>query len=86
MSRNYPDIPFERFADDGICHCRSEEQARALRPALEERFAECGLELHPEKTQVVYGKDYDRGGDYPNQKFDFLGYTFLAAVGATTAG
>ena len=76
MGRNYPDIPFERFADDGICHCRSEEQARGLRARLEERFAECGLELHPEKTQIVYCKDDDRRGDYPNQKFDFLGYTF----------
>ena len=54
MSRNYPDIPFERFADDEICHCRSEEQTRALRATLEKRFAECGLELHPTKTQVVY--------------------------------
>ena len=67
MSRNYPDIPFERFADDAICHCRNEEQALALRAALEERFAECGLELHPEKTQIVYCKDEDRRGDCPNQ-------------------
>ena len=57
-----------------ICHCSSEEQAAALRVALEERFAECGLTLHPEK--IVYCKDDDRRDDYPNQKFDFLGYTF----------
>jgi RNA-directed DNA polymerase len=57
-----------------ICHCSSEEQAAALRVALENRFAECGLTLHPEK--IVYCKDDDRRGDYPNQKFDFLGYTF----------
>src|SRR6516225_1958065 len=76
MRRNHPDIPFERYADDGICHCQSEEQARKLRAALEQRFAECGLTLHPEKTHVVYCKDDDRRGDYPNQKFDFLGYTF----------
>ena len=31
MRRNHPDIPFERYADDVICHCRSEEQARRLR-------------------------------------------------------
>jgi RNA-directed DNA polymerase len=76
MRRNYPDIPFERYADDGICHCQSEEQARKLRAVLEQRFAECGLTLHPEKTHIVYCKDDDRRGDYPNQKFDFLGYTF----------
>jgi RNA-directed DNA polymerase len=76
MGRNHPEIPFERFADDVICHCQSEAQAQELRAALERRFAECGLMLHPEKTQVVYCKDDDRRGDYPQQKFDFLGYTF----------
>ena len=76
MRRNHPAIPFERYADDVICHCRSEEQARTLRASLETRFAECGLTLHPDKTKVVYCKDDDRRGDYPDQKFDFLGYTF----------
>jgi len=37
---------------------------------------DCGLELHPEKTKVVYCKDDDRRGMHPNEKFDFLGYTF----------
>jgi retron-type reverse transcriptase len=41
MRRKYPHIPFERYADDGICHCRSEEQAKMLLAALEKRFAEC---------------------------------------------
>src|SRR6476619_1555688 len=76
MRRNHPAIPFERYADDVICHCRSEEQARTLRASLETRFAECGLTLHPDKTKVVYCKDDDRRGDYPDQQFDFLGYTF----------
>ena len=76
MRRNYPDIPFERYADDAICHCRSEAQARTLSASLERRFAECGLTLHPEKTKIVYCKDDDRRGTYPDQKFDFLGYTF----------
>lgn len=76
MRRNHPDIAFERYADDAICHCRSEAQAVALRASLEKRFAECGLALHPEKTKIVYCKDDDRAGNYPNQSFDFLGYTF----------
>jgi len=76
MKKNHPNIPFERFADDIICHCRSEAQARWLRAVLERRLAECGLELHPSKTKVVYCKDDDRRGRYPNEKFDFLGYTF----------
>ena len=76
MTRNHPGIPFERYADDAICHCASEAEASALRGSLEERFADCGLTLHPEKTKVVYCKDDDRRGAYPDHKFDFLGYTF----------
>jgi len=76
MKREHPDIPFERYADDAICHCRSEAQAQRLRQALEQRFAECGLKLHPQKTKVIYCKDANRKGDYPERSFDFLGYTF----------
>jgi group II intron reverse transcriptase/maturase len=76
MKRTYPHIPFERYADDAICHCRSADEAEALRSALADRFATCKLVLHPEKTKIVYCKDDDRRGTYPNEKFDFLGYTF----------
>jgi RNA-directed DNA polymerase len=76
MHEHYPDIPFERYADDGICHCKTLAQAQQLRAALERRFAECHLELHPQKTRVVYCKDDDRRGTYPDHSFDFLGYTF----------
>lgn len=76
MHRHYPYIPFERYADDGICHCRTEAEAQALKAALERRFSECGLELHPQKTKILYCKDDDRQGDFPDTKFDFLGYTF----------
>jgi group II intron reverse transcriptase/maturase len=76
MRVNYPGVPFERYADDAICHCRSEEQARVLRAALEARFAACKLQLNCEKTRIVYCKDAHRRGSYPQQQFDFLGYTF----------
>jgi group II intron reverse transcriptase/maturase len=76
MAKHHPEIPFERFADDAVCHCSSERQAQMLRADLERRFAECGLKLHPGKTQIVYCKDNVRRGHHPNQKFDFLGYTF----------
>jgi len=76
MKRNNPDIPFERYADDVICHCRSEEQALLLREALEARLAACKLELHPKKTKIVYCKDSNRRGSYPVQSFDFLGFMF----------
>ena len=78
MSRNYPHIPFERYADDAICHCKSADEARALWSAQQDRFAACKLALHPEKTKIVYCKDANRRGDFPNQSFDFLGFTFRA--------
>jgi group II intron reverse transcriptase/maturase len=76
LTRMIPGVPFERYADDIICHCRSEREAAALRQALDRRFAECGLVLHPEKTKVVYCKDTNRKGDHPILQFDFLGYCF----------
>ena len=76
MKENNPDIPFERYADDVICHCRSEAQARSLRQALEARLATCQLELHPQKTKIVYCKDTNRLNSHPEQRFDFLGFTF----------
>lgn len=78
MKRNYPRNPFERYADDGVVHCRTEAEANELRKAIEQRLANCKLELHPEKTKIVYCKDDDRRKRYPNEKFDFLGYTFRA--------
>ena len=78
MARTYPHIPFERYADDIVCHCRSAEMAEALRCALRDRFAACKLELHPAKTKIVYCKDANRRGDYLHTSFDFLGFTFRA--------
>lgn len=76
MDRNFPDIVFERYADDSVCHCQSETQAEMLKTALKERMKEVELELHPEKTKIVYCKDVNRTQAYQNIQFDFLGYTF----------
>ena len=76
MAKQYQQLSFERFADDAIVHCRTEGEAQEVRAAIAARLQECGLELHPEKTKVVYCKDDDRRRTYPNEKFDFLGYTF----------
>lgn len=76
MRREYPQIPFERYADDAVCHCRTKAEVEALHDALGKRMRAIGLELHPDKTQIVYCKDDDRRGKYPHTRFDFLGYTF----------
>jgi RNA-directed DNA polymerase len=78
MARELPHIPYERYADDAICHCRSAEEARALWSALGDRLAACKLVLHPVKTKIVYCKDVNRRGDFPVISFDFLGFQFRA--------
>jgi RNA-directed DNA polymerase len=76
MQKTYPHLLFERYADDAIVHCRTEAEAQEVRRAIAVRMQECRLELHPDKTKIVYCKDDDRRGTYPNEQFDFLGYTF----------
>jgi RNA-directed DNA polymerase len=76
MARTHPDLLWCRYADDGLVHCRSEQEAQALKGELHARLEACGLELHPTKTKIVYCKDGKRRGTYPNVQFDFLGYCF----------
>ena len=76
MRRRFPSIPFERYADDAVVHCRSRAQARYVQDAIAARMVECGLQLHPDKTRIVYCKDDNRRGRHEHVQFDFLGYTF----------
>ncbi|WP_454054511.1 group II intron reverse transcriptase/maturase [Clostridium sp. Marseille-Q7071] len=76
LTRNYKEAPFERYADDAIIHCKNENTAQEILNALNKRLTECKLELHPQKTKIVYCKDKDRKLEYSNTEFDFLGYTF----------
>jgi RNA-directed DNA polymerase len=86
LARSYPGVWFERYCDDAVVHCRSESQARAVRAAIANRLAECGLELHETKTKTVYCKDDDRGGSYEHTSFTFLGYTFRPRLVRNRAG
>jgi len=76
MSKEFPNISWARYADDGIAHCVSLKQAKYLKKRLQMRFQEYGIEMHLEKTKIVYCKDEDRTDNYENTSFDFLGYTF----------
>jgi group II intron reverse transcriptase/maturase len=76
MKREHPENPFSRYADDAVAHCRSEAEAKQLLAAIEERLKECKLELHPEKSGIVYCKDSNRREEYPKTSFTFLGYEF----------
>jgi RNA-directed DNA polymerase len=69
-------VRFCRYADDGVVHCKSLAQAQLALRKIKDRFRQCGLELHPEKTRIVYCKDINRDNSYPVIQFNFLGYTF----------
>jgi RNA-directed DNA polymerase len=76
MRRVHPGVPFERYADDIVAHCGTETQAQQVLESIRRRLAQCRLEVHPGKTRIVYCKDDDRSRGYPQERFDFLGYTF----------
>ena len=86
MTREFPGIRFERYVDDAVVHCVSEAQARTVLAALQERMAQVGLTLHPDKTRIVYCKDGRRPGSGEHTSFTFLGYTFRARGVRTKTG
>jgi RNA-directed DNA polymerase len=76
LTREFPLAAIERYADDAVIHCVTRAQANKVLTA-DERMAEVGLELHPDKTKFVYCKDSNRRGDFEHTSFTFLGYTFM---------
>ena len=86
MAREFPTVPFERYADDAVVHCVSERQAHYVRRAIVARMAEVGLRLHPGKTKIVYCKDGKRKLKYEHTSFTFLGFTFRARAARSKHG
>ncbi|MFB7216331.1 group II intron reverse transcriptase/maturase [Streptomyces sp. NPDC056255] len=86
LTRTYPGIQFERYADDAVVHCVSERQAHQVLAALGDRMDEVGLRLHPDKTRIVSCKDGKRHGSYEHTSFTFLGFTFRAREARSRKG
>src|SRR6266705_2141111 len=86
MAREFPAIPFERYADDAVAHCATKAQAEMVRAAVAERMAAVGLKLNRDKTCIVYCKDADRRGSHEHERFDFLGYTFRPRLSKSKFG
>ena len=76
LEQYHPKVEFVRYADDAILHCRTKAEAEQTLKVLDERMKVCGLELHPEKTKLVYCRDYRRQESFETVKLDFLGYSF----------
>jgi RNA-directed DNA polymerase len=86
MRREFPAVAFERYCDDVVVHCTSERQALFVKDRIARRLAEVGLELHPDKTRIVYCKDSNRTGSHGHERFDFLGYTFRPRLSVSKTG
>ena len=76
LEKTHPTVKYVRYADDAVLHCKSKVQADYVLQNIGSRMLNCGLELHPEKTKIVYCKDYRRQITFKTVKFDFLGYSF----------
>ena len=76
MRKYYPNNQWCRYADDGLVHCRTKKDAISLKTALQTRFLACLLEIHPDKTKIIYCNNSRYPLNYPHKEFDFLGYTF----------
>jgi RNA-directed DNA polymerase len=76
IEQKHPQVQYVRYADDAILHVRSQQQAKQVMQELQARMHACELDLHPDKTKLVYCRDYRRQEEYPTVKFDFLGYSF----------
>ena len=86
LTREFPMVQFERYADDAVVQCATERQAREVWAALAERLDSVGLRLHPDKTKIVYCRDAKRRSSFEQVSFTFLGYTFRARPVSRTAG
>jgi RNA-directed DNA polymerase len=86
MQDTHPEVPFERYADDVIVHCRTQAQAEVLRRSIEARLARCRLRVHPQKTRIAYCKDSNRRESHSVQSFDFLGFTFRPRLARNRRG
>lgn len=76
MREEFPDCEFARYADDAVVHCRNGKRAELVLESIQKRLERCRLQMHPEKSRIVYCKDSKRRLDYPNKSFEFLGYSF----------
>jgi len=76
MAREFPSVPFERFCDDIVVHGVSETQIRSVGRRITARLREVGLQLHPDKTKIVYCQQDGRNRSYEHTAFTFLGFTF----------
>lgn len=80
MDIHYKHIPFERYADDTICHCKSQKQAEWIKGRIIKRFEECGLKLNETKTRIVCYTENKYKGQQSYENVKTLSRTILASA------
>jgi RNA-directed DNA polymerase len=86
ISRTYPQVKWERYADDIIIHCESESEAQGVLDGVKSRLESKGLTAHEGKTKIVFCPNGQRKRNYPTESFDFLGYRFQPRNCVTAQG
>lgn len=88
IEKEFPDCPFERYADDIVVHVKNEKYARYVLKQIHLRMEECKLSLHPDKTKLVYcnRKGRRKRKEVKHTSFDFLGFTFRTRTVKTKDG
>lgn len=76
MVRKFPSCPWERYADDGVIHCVTRKQAEFVLDLLKERAQSWGLEIHPQKSKIIYCMRNNEHIEGEETIFEFLGYEF----------
>ncbi len=69
-----------------VVHCRTQAEAETLKAAIAGGLEQCGLELHPQKTKIVYCRDANRTKSYVHCCFDFLGFCFRPRLSRNRQG
>jgi group II intron reverse transcriptase/maturase len=85
------DVIVVRYADDVVMGFQEQAEAQRFLKELRERFAEYGLELHPDKTRLLeFGRFAEanraKRGEGKPETFEFLGFTHICAKRRSDGG
>ena len=86
MAREFPAVPFERYADDAVVHCVTERQARLVRRAIADGWLESGCGCTRTRRRSCTARTAKRRDSYEHTVFTFLGFTFRARRPASKTG
>ena len=81
MAKNYPKIPWCRYADDALTHCKTEREAQQLLVVLNQRFKECGLELTSGEDESCLLQRWETQGRISKHRIQLSGILLSPTLG-----